>query len=32
MQRRIDKLGEPYYDGLISVMEYLSFTVAKRTK
>jgi len=33
--RRIDHLGQRYYDGLINVMEYLdglSFTVAKRKK
>ncbi len=35
IQRRIDNLGERYYDGLINVMEYLdglSYTVAKRKK
>ncbi|CAF2658677.1 unnamed protein product [Rotaria sp. Silwood2] len=35
IQRRIDKLGERYYDGAINAMEYLdglSFVVAKRKK
>ncbi|CAF1388832.1 unnamed protein product [Rotaria magnacalcarata] len=35
IQRRIDKLGERYYDGAINAMEYLdglSFIVAKRKK
>ena len=35
IQRRIDNLDKRYYDGLISVMEYLdglSFTIAKRKK
>ncbi|CAF3215169.1 unnamed protein product [Rotaria socialis] len=35
IQRRIDNLGQRYYDGVISAMEYLdglSYTVAKRKK
>jgi hypothetical protein len=35
IQRRIDNLDRRYYDGLITVMEYLdglSYTVAKRKK
>ncbi|CAF3200624.1 unnamed protein product, partial [Rotaria sp. Silwood2] len=35
IQRRMDKLGERYYDGTINAMEYLdglSFVVAKRKK
>ncbi|CAF4022126.1 unnamed protein product, partial [Rotaria sp. Silwood1] len=35
IQRRIDNLGERYYDGVINAMEYLdglSFIVAKRKK
>ncbi|CAF1343242.1 unnamed protein product, partial [Rotaria magnacalcarata] len=35
IQRRINKLGERYYDGTINAMEYLdglSFIVAKRKK
>ena len=35
IQRRIDNLGQRYYDGCISAMEYLeglSFTVAKQKK
>ncbi|CAF4450949.1 unnamed protein product, partial [Rotaria sp. Silwood2] len=35
IQRRMDKLGERYYDGAINAMEYLdglSFVVAKRKK
>ena len=35
IQRRIDNLGERYYEGLITAMEYLdnlSFVVAKRKK
>ncbi|CAF1415442.1 unnamed protein product [Rotaria magnacalcarata] len=33
IQRRIDNIGQRYYDGVISAMEYLdglSYTVAKR--
>ncbi|CAF1543439.1 unnamed protein product [Rotaria magnacalcarata] len=35
IQRRIENLGQRYYDGVISAMEYLdglSYTVAKRKK
>ncbi|CAF4583815.1 unnamed protein product, partial [Rotaria sp. Silwood2] len=35
IRRRIDNLGQRYYDGAISVMEYLdglSFTVARQKK
>ncbi|CAF3709276.1 unnamed protein product [Rotaria socialis] len=35
IQRRIDNIGQRYYDGVISAMEYLdglSYTVAKRKK
>ncbi|CAF2711072.1 unnamed protein product [Rotaria sp. Silwood2] len=35
IQRRINNLGQRYYDGAISAMEYLnglSFTVAKQKK